>query len=169
MIGLIALAILGGWFFVALKASRYICTKVKNEKIKRILSPLLVVLIFIAPVMDEVIGAFQFKTLCSTETKLIVDENATGKTVVYENVPNKIIHGYAIPITESTESYKDVESKNIVIKWNVFRARGGWLSRNLRVLQYDKPYIFDGVCLSPKWNPSIFSDLKITETTNHLR
>jgi hypothetical protein len=161
--GLILLFILCAWGYASYSLAILIAQPIKNPEIKTGVNIALLVLIFIAPVADDIIGGFQFRALCSESAVLVVDEErARGKTVTSQNIESKKHDEYFVPIVESYESYKAVGSNETIISWNVFRAQGGLLSRSLGLFQSSKPYTFTGVCTSPKWKNTIFSDLKIT-------
>lgn len=163
MSGIIILFVLGVWGVISYFCVKLALWRVKDSNIKIFTSILLISLMFIAPIADEIIGGFQFRELCRDHTIFILNETtARGKSVAYQNIAQKKYDNYLVPIVESQELYKDIVSNEIVVYWNVFRAEGGILSRSLNLFESTKPYTFNGVCISPVWRKTIFSDLNIT-------
>lgn len=162
MIGLFALLFFVLWGFIAYKIPEFLTKKMKTEKYRKITIPVLGVLIFFVPVVDEIIGGFQFRELCSEKVELIVDEKrAKGRVVVAQPIQYVSIDDYFVPISLEYFSYKDRITDEVLVSWISLRTDGGWLSRSLNILSSKKPYTFNGVC-TPKKIKTILSDLQLT-------
>jgi hypothetical protein len=162
MIGVLFYGVLGLWGFFTYKFSGFLVKKIKQEIVKYCVQGTVFVLMFIAPVADEIIGGIQFRSLCNENAILVVDQaKVKGKTVISQELKRENINNYLLPITTEYFSFKDIDSDEILVSWNVFYAKGGWLSRSLNFFGSTKPYIFDGTCGSPKWKKTIFSDLNV--------
>lgn len=149
MAGLFLLAILSLWILICLLITRFIFKNTEKKYIKKIFIPIVFLLILTAPVMDEIIGGFQFRALCNKNSLLIFDEEKIkGKTVIYQRVRDNYIYQYLIPVLERNWSYKDISTGEIVISWKSYEAKGGWLSHFIGFPQGSPPYTFDGYCSS---------------------
>lgn len=163
MSGLIFLIFLAIWGVGVFFLVKLIVKPIANSNIKLGMNISLIALIFIAPVADEIVGGVQFRLLCNEQLKFVVNRTEfKDRVVVYQEVENKKYNNYMVPIVESYESYRALNSNELVIGWNVFRAEGGLLSRSLNLFESDKPYTFSGICISPKWKKSVFADFNIT-------
>ena len=149
MSGLILLFILGVWGFASYSLARLIVGSIKNSNVRVAAHGVLMVLLFLAPVADDIIGGFQFRALCRDEAIFVIDiEKAKGATVV--TLPNRDteLTDYILPIKKRYWEYKNVVTGETLISWNDFYAKGGWLSRTIGFPQGSPPYTFNGVCLS---------------------
>ena len=85
MSGIIFFGILAVWFFVAIKLTGFLASGIQTQSKRNWLYPLILIVVFIAPVLDEIVGGFQFRALCTPENMLIYDaEKVRGKTVEYK-------------------------------------------------------------------------------------
>jgi len=162
MSGLIFISILAFWIFVCYRFCILIFCRVKNIYVRNAISIFFSIFIFLMPVIDEIVGALKFNKLCSENLYLKYDKNsASVKYVFSDGARETQIDGSPVAIFERVSSFKDVKTGAVVIEWNSLRAEGGRLSKMLNLFQSDKPYIFDGSCISSEWKKTIFSDLNI--------
>ncbi|MDR3054586.1 MAG: hypothetical protein LBU53_04195 [Zoogloeaceae bacterium] len=137
MSGLILLAIIG--LFVAVlnffRKWLFSCCgkKLDTHKIRLVANVVFWVFAFTLPVADEIIGAFQFRALCDTNTTFKIDaEKIKGKTVnVVLDPLNKKISGLMLPVDFTRQAYRDAETNEEYASLIVYDARGGWLMRSL--------------------------------------
>lgn len=131
MIGLTALAVLGFWVFIVLKISKILTKFIKAEKIKKFAVPLVFMLVFCAPVSDEIVGRLQFYRLCATEAKVWVAPNAS-EIVAARRKDTAMIQrsGFVFPIREQSGIYLDVETGKPFYTFKAFHTPGGFLMRN---------------------------------------
>lgn len=163
MIGLAFLAVITLWGFVCYKLAGFIFKRNEHLTIKKIGVGALTVFFFLLPVVDEIIGGFQFRYLCKENVEVFIDkDNAKNKVVIYKSIGNKTWLNYFVPISKNNTSYVDAVTGELLIGWNTYRAKGGWLSRSLNLMESNAPYTFNGVCGPEKFNKSILSDLNIT-------
>jgi len=119
------------------------------------------VLLFPLPVADEIVGKAQFRNLCSEHTVIKVDpEKARGKKVFLREGTIVEVPGMAVSIKRHPWNYADVESKEILLSYEVFYAKGGLLMRSLGISETGAPLIFPGYC-GPKNERAVFDELKI--------
>jgi predicted membrane protein len=162
MSGLVFILILAFWIFVCYRFSILIFCRVKNIYVRSVISIVFSIFIFFIPVIDEIIGALKFNELCSENLYLKYDKNFENvKYVFSDGVRETQIDESPIAIFERVSSFKDVKTSSVVIEWNSLHAEGGRLSKMLNLFQSDKPYVFDGSCISSEWKKTIFSDLNI--------
>lgn len=146
MSGLILLFILCAWGFASYSLAKLIAQPIKTPNIKTGVNIALLVLIFIAPVADDIIGGFQFRALCRESAVITIDEEkARGKSVLGDS-KNIALTSYMLPINNRHAIYRDTDTKEILLSWNEYRAKGGWLSRLIGFPQGSPPYTFNGVC-----------------------
>lgn len=147
MSGLILLFVLGVWGFASYSLARLIVGSIKISNVRVVAHGVLMVLLFLAPVADDIVGGFQFRALCGEGAIIRVEENkARGKTVYLEDIVTENIKGFLIPIKKQIWSYRDINSNESLLVWNYYHAQGGWLSRLIGFPQGSPPYTFNGSC-----------------------
>ncbi|MEN0036681.1 MAG: hypothetical protein AAGC78_06420 [Cellvibrio sp.] len=162
MNGAIFLSLLVFWGFVCYRFCFLIFGKIKSLYFKRIISAIFLIFMFFLPVIDEVFGAIKFNALCNEKLFLKYDKDFSFvKNVFSDGAKESLINGVPIDIFEKVSSFKDVKTGAVVIEWNSLRADGGKLSKMLNLFQSNKPYVFEGYCISSEWKKTIFSDLNI--------
>jgi hypothetical protein len=163
MLGLLFFGILGLWAFAAYKLSKFVVKFIALDIVRKVTILPVFLLVLISPVLDEIIGGFQFRSLCSKNAVLVVDEEkARGKSVIYQKVKDRELKGYLIPILERYWSYKDVSNDEILVGWTDYEATGGWLSRAMSFNSSDNPLTFIGHCAPEDGGSTIFKKLNIT-------
>ena len=146
MSGLILLFILCVWGAASFFLAKFIAKPIKNDGIQTGAIITLAALLFVAPVTDDIIGGFQFRALCSESAIITIDEEkARGKSVLGDS-KNIALTSYILPINNRHAIYRDIDTKEVLLSWNEYRAKGGWLSRLIGFPQGSPPYTFNGVC-----------------------
>jgi len=161
MSGLIALVVLFIWGFICYQLSKLLMKKIASPIAKNFGIGFLLLLFFLLPVADDIIGGFQFRSLCKEDARMFIDEGKAKGTTVYFVGNDVELFGYILPITKKTWSYKDAHTKEVVISWNEYRAKGGWLSHVIGFPQGNPPYTFNGVCYPVDSGSAIFDKLNI--------
>ena len=164
MIGLMVLLVLCVWMFLANVIAKYILSHMQLDagKKKTLIHIGLYILVFIAPVADEIIGGFQFRAMCMPENLLIYDENKLkSRSVVPRDVPLQTIDK-VIPIVVSTGQWEDHKTGELLVTYKLLHAKGGWLSRLIGFPEGNAPFTFDGYC-GPKGYYSLFEKLNVTK------
>jgi|TARA_R110002126_G_scaffold22656_3_gene80488 hypothetical protein len=187
MSGIILILILVTWVFVA-KNLAVLFSSIFNlpkGNVKRVIIGGSFILILIFPIVDEVVGWFQFNTLCTTDNTLLYDKDKVyGKSVVRRDIPlstgwpmstertnskHKGIAMYtlhkAIPIVVTTAQWEDSETGELLITYRLLQAEGGWLSHLIGFPQGAPPYIFDGRCSSKEYY-ELFNNLNVNRVKN---
>lgn len=173
MSGLLLILVLGVWVSIAVVIGQKLTSKLKDSKFKPFITFLVIVAIIPLPVVDDIVGGFQFRALCKQGYPPVFDEaEARGKTVKLKQVPIQIlnlkpymgiprtdIEYTTIPIREESWEYVDHVTGETLISWKDYHAQGGWLSRLIGFPQGSPPYTFNGVC-------SIHSNFLILKNLN---
>lgn len=164
MTGLLLIFVFGVWFMVAKWIASKIVADINSPKAKKVAKPLILVLLMLAPLADEVMGGVQFYALCSKEAVLKVDEEkARNKIVISQGASNEYLTGYMLPIGKQYWSYKDIDTGEILVSWNEFRAKGGIFIRTLGISETDSPILFSGVCYPEGSGSPVFKKLNISK------
>jgi hypothetical protein len=153
MSGLIFLAVVGLWGWLAFKLSRFISGRLAQGRWAKPLTALLFLVLLPLPVIDEIIGGFQFRALCKEKAVLTlnVDEaSLKGKTVSTLAEPsNQAVENTAVGIYYSHYSYRDVEDGKELLNFTEIRATGGWLVRALTGQRDITPLTFNQSSCTP--------------------
>jgi hypothetical protein len=165
MSGLIFLAIVGLWVWLAFKLSRFISSRLVQGRWAKPLTALLFLVLLPLPVIDEIIGGFQFRALCDKDAKLVFNVDPAslkGKTVRDVVEPyNKDVEGTAVRISYSHYSYRNVEDGKELLNFSIFRAKSGWLVQTLSGQNDMTPLTFNRSTCSPL--PQTDFGLKLTQ------
>lgn len=150
MIGLLALALLVLWACAAFAISILMAAQLKPTRWR----PLIVLLVFSIllplPVIDEIVGGFQYRALCAEHASQFrlraIDPK--GKRVRLTIDPsNKYIAGTAIPIRHTREIYRDVVSGEEIVSLDLYVASGGIL---MRTIGFSSPIMIGNPACSPE-------------------
>jgi len=76
MSGIILIVILAAWFFLVKKLTGLCVMKMQEGVKKTTVTVVIFILLFVAPVADEIIGGFQFRAMCTPENLLIYNVRA---------------------------------------------------------------------------------------------
>lgn len=126
---------------------------------------LMLLALLVAPFIDEVIGKYQFDSLCKANSIEGADlSKARGRTVKVEYGESRPVKRAILPIKESDVRFRDASSGEILIEHKNFHAGGGWLMRYTWVsLGANHPMLFDGDCIDFLSRKSVFSAHGITQ------
>lgn len=131
--GLIALLVIALWLALCVYLARRIPHWLGMQRLRRVATVVLVPVLLVLPVMDEVIGGFQFRALCRENAVFKVDaEKIKGKTIGIVIEPlNKNVDNTIVRIYYSHHSYRDIETQEELASFNDYTADGGWFFRSL--------------------------------------
>lgn len=111
-------------------------------------------LIFTSPLADEIVGGRQFARLCAKNSSIQVDrEKAASRTVYLDFVQRKEVDGTWVPVSLEHWQYVDATTRELVVSYNILRAKGGWLIRSLSLFEGDVPLTFESSC-APENRPA---------------
>jgi hypothetical protein len=163
MIGLLFLATVGVWLLACIWLANKLGNMIPRPR-WRVAAKTLSLLILIAlPFVDEVIGKHQFEALCRTNGIESADvSKARGKTVTVKYKGDRLLAGTVIPIHETDVLFSDVETGEILVQYNIYRASGGWVMRYTWLsMESDRPMLFPSGCNDFSERSAIFSKNKI--------
>lgn len=105
------------------------------------MAPVIFVALLALPVLDEVIGGFQFRALCEREAVLVLGvTNPAGRVARYKAEPsNARVSGTAIPIFRSHIEYHDATTAELIAQYDSYVAKGGLLVRTLGISESNSP------------------------------
>ncbi len=147
--GLIIVFVLCIWILLANVIAKFFLSRIKLEAgIKKRLAHIgFFVLVFIAPVADEIIGGFQFRAMCAPDNLLIYDaDKVRGASVQYKDVPSYSVDDMILPVRVTQGEWVNPDSGEVLITHRIFYSSGGWLSRLIRFPEGNSPLTFNGQC-----------------------
>mgnify|MGYP007022655249 CR=1 FL=1 len=158
MTGLLALIILGLFLFIVWKITGFIY-KLLNDRFKFKTShkgwvkPLVFVGVLILVFSDEIVGYFQFKSICNkaTDKGVVMSEKIStlkpdSKTVLYRSFSRESPLAGRFPIEIAKRGINRMTaSGDVLIYEPYYYAKRGWLKRAL-ALDGSAPLLFRGKC-----------------------
>ncbi len=163
MSGIILLVILTLWFIFVVKLTVFFISKIALKTQKKWMYPVVFILLFIAPVADEIIGGFQFRALCTPENLLVYDvDKLRGKIVVPRDIPMKTLDKI-IPIVVTIGAWEDAGTGELLLTYKIISAKGGWLSHFIG--GGTSFFTFNGKCSSKEYY-KLFEKLNVTKLEN---
>ena len=103
-------------------------------------------IIFTLPAVDEIIGKYQFKSLCAKNSIVHISDNVEGRIVYLMDTPDSKLEGYILPVKAQIWKFADIKNNEIVIDYKVLYSRGGFLGGGLHLTDDGGPVIFNGIC-----------------------
>lgn len=150
MAGLIVWSIFGLWVWFVVKTSNVLSSWITPGRWRWPIAALLFAVLLPFPVLDEIIGGFQFRALCEKNAKLTFNvDPATlkGKSVRgYAKPLDETIGGTLVRITHTHEIYRDADGGQDLLSLDSYRAKGGLLIRLLSMENNMTPMTFTSSC-----------------------
>lgn len=148
MTGILLLGVAGIWFVAVL----LICATTARNLPKRPWRYPLVGILFLGlitlPLVDEIVGGYQFKLLCDRYAVQYIDEQyVRGRRVL--SVPSgsdKYAEGTVLKIRIAPWVYRDADTGRILVSYHTLHASGGWFIRVLGISETKRPLIFESSC-----------------------
>lgn len=165
MTGIFLVIVVAIWIVFIKWLTPKLVSSIKHARLKQAASVLVFVFLLILPVMDEIIGGFQFRALCETKGEIskIDEEKARGKNVLMELSQGVSVGGMVLKTSEQTYSFIDADTYTVLFTYKVFSSDGGVLIRLLGISETDAPLTFKNVCGPPNVS-TIFKRLNM----NHI-
>jgi hypothetical protein len=156
MIGIAFLVGIVLWVTVAVMVSKRIPRWIGMTKHTTVVSLLVFPLVLAAPIADDLIGRWQFYRLCDREAVVTLSPDwEKVKRAKYESTSQKSLDGYFIPINSGGGKYIDLETGKVFMTFQMFFARGGFLTRPLNLSSQDTTcYPRDIVAINKQINTS---------------
>jgi hypothetical protein len=116
------------WATVAFLVSKRIPRWLGITKNQTIISVLLFPLVFVAPIADELIGRWQFYSLCDREAVVTLSPDwVKVKQARRVSLPRSDVTGAFVPIYSQGSEYIDVETGKIFMTHPHFYTYGGFI------------------------------------------
>jgi hypothetical protein len=166
MTGLLLIAVVAGWLFVAWWIAKKATAKITASGKKTALRVGITALLMALPLTDEIVGGFQFRALCSENAELkIVPDYVKGRVTRLTIDPaNEYLKGTAIPIRFSEKVYTDIHTNEEIARFKSFVAKGGKFIHLLGISQTNAPLTIGRASCSPedKFGRALPSQYKFT-------
>jgi hypothetical protein len=135
MIGLVFFGAIGLWIMLVRWFTRWLFSRdmlrFLNRKYRFVLMVLFWVGIHFVLIADEIVGSYQFRSLCQEKARLEIDPNKIKGKFVSGVLMSKTLHHAAIPIRHVYISYRDVDTDEEYASHNTYHAGGGRLMRSI--------------------------------------
>lgn len=148
MTGILLIAVAIAWLIAVLAATRWVVRRVNSPAMKVVSCLVLFPVLLVLPVADELVGKQQFDSLCKKYAVQVIDEkHAMNRRVSFERRnSDEFAKGTAVRIRIDPYIYRDVETKNVLIRFHILTAQGGWLIRTLGISETTSPLLFRSGC-----------------------
>jgi hypothetical protein len=161
--GLIFIFIFGLWLTVCIYWARQAPEWFGVGRFKWVVSVLFFTLLLPLPLVDEIVGGWQFKKLCEANVVRVNKETARGRMVYYD------LGGYEVPVPgtwvkvwKMSSRYLDVTTGELVLSFDHFRAEGGHLFPGFD--SGHDPLTFKGECHPPdSFNKNFVAGFGLTQ------
>ncbi len=91
-----------------------------------LLGAVIFLVLLIGPFVDHIVGMRQFEKLCAEQTGLqIYPGAANAKRGTMRSVDIDRLKGFAIPINQQKREIIDLDTREVIARYNYFSTRGG--------------------------------------------
>lgn len=148
MIGLLVLGAVAIWLWACMWLARKVSNVIVKPKWRTAVRLIALLALLSVPFVDEIIGKHEFETLCKENGIESVDvSKARGKSVKVEYEERELLTDTVMPIYETDVLFKDAYSGEILIKYKIYDAEGGWLMRHTWLnMGSSHPMLFPSGC-----------------------
>jgi len=153
MTGIFLLIVVGLWIWACVAITHLVLRRIDARWWRWPLALVVFGLLLVVPVIDEIIGGFQFRSLCEKGAVLTIDaEKTSGKTVrVVIEPSNEVVAGQALRTLRSHYSYQAVGNGEEVASYDTYAVNGGWFIRALGISESSSPLLIGApYCGPPK-------------------
>lgn len=162
MSGLLFFAAVAIWFIVLIWLVNKIGNLLPDQSWRSFAKLIIFVSLLPLPLIDEIVGGWQFAQLCKANVVRIDKETARGRRV-YDD-----LSGYQVPVPgtwvkvwKMTSRYLDATTGELVMSFDQLRAEGGHLFPGFD--SGHDPLIFKGTCAPPNvGDMSLYTELGLT-------
>jgi len=130
MAGIILFAALGAWFMLALGVAVLVAKKTIKERWGIPLSVFIFLIILVAPIVDDIVGSWQFNALCNEHSDIYIDyEAAKGKEVYLADNSFIKVNSSWVGMSLDPWRYLDAETDEVIFSFYLITRGGGYFSR----------------------------------------
>ena len=168
MSGLFLIAVVALWVWLVFKMSKVVTSWIAQGLWRWPVAALMFLVLLLLPVIDEIVGGFQFRALCEKNAVFRMGVEKPEGRVTRESInpSNEVVSGTAITIYDTGIQYTDVQSGELVVKFHRYVAKGGALIRMLGISEGNAPITMGRSSCSPTQarGESVHRTLKFTVT-----
>jgi hypothetical protein len=146
MSGLLFLGVVALWFFAAKWLAQRIGNLLPDRPWRVVAKVFIFALLLPLPLIDEIVGGWQFKRLCEANVVRVNKESARGRTVYLADVQDIGVPKTWIPMVQQHWQFLDAKTNESILSYERFLAIGGVLIRTLSISEGNAPLIFKGTC-----------------------
>jgi hypothetical protein len=153
MTGLLLIGVAALWFWFAIWFGQKIGSLLPDRPWRMLVQLALIALLIPLPLIDEIVGGWQFRKLCRKHDAIRLDRENIKNSVIYSAAqPASYVDGTWVPVRKQTWSYKFKKTGLMAMQYDSFHAKGGWLISTLRISEGNAPLLFRDSCF-PNENP----------------
>lgn len=147
MSGLLLIGVAILWLWLALFIARWAVKEIKAPLLQLAIATGIFTGLLIAPLGDEIVGKYQFKSLCHKNGRQQIDfQRIAGRKVLLSTGEYKDVSGTILETSAARERLLDPKSMEPLVTYLDYRSKGGWLIRALGISQTNAPLMFDASC-----------------------
>lgn len=145
MTGLLFLAVLALWFYAVKWMVKKIVSRLPDRPWRSTAKWCIFALLLPLPLIDEIVGGWQFKQLCEANVVRVNKETARGRTVYPEGGAYEILlPGTWVKVWKMSFRDLDLATGEVVVSFDHLRAEGGHLFPGFD--SGHEPMTFKGTC-----------------------
>jgi hypothetical protein len=135
MIGLLFFVLIAIWLYVSIWLSLKISRRLPFPAWRSPLTGALIAVFMVLPLIDEVVGAYQFKELCRKFASTIQIDltSARGRTIYFARETPLELQRIPVRVEMRPVHFVDIATGETVVAYNELSNGGGWLSHPLRL------------------------------------
>jgi hypothetical protein len=143
MIGMLLIAVVLLWIAASAWLAQRFGSLFPEKRWRKGLKVILFAVFLVVPLIDEIVGGSQFRSLCRENAVLKIDRvRIKGKTIrVVIDPSNGDVEDTTIRIFHSRFSYRDVKTNEELATYSRYVAEGGWLVRTLGMDSHMPPLV----------------------------
>lgn len=163
MTGLLLIVVVAIWIAIVIWLARKFVSFLPDRSWRRFVQLGVFVMLFPLPLVDEIVGGWQFARLCKQHGTIQVDrEKVKGATIYYVPTDSVDIKGLWLPVRHQAWRHVYKSTGAMAMQYDSFHATGGWLIRTLRISEGNVPLLFRDSCY-PQENPvALMKSLDVT-------
>ena len=163
MTGLLLLSVAAIWLTLVIWLRNVIAKQLPAAWWRAPMRLLIFAVLLPLPVLDEIVGGWQFKQLCKGNSTIQVDRaTAVGKTVYFVPQANVEVKGTWVRVVLQPKRFVDATTGETVVSYNTLIAAGGRFIRMLGISEGGMPLTFRGTCEPSESVKDLFKSLQIT-------
>jgi len=153
MSGLLFFAVVALWLYALKWIVQLIGDRLPARRWRPVAKLGIFVLLLPLPLIDEIVGGWQFAQLCKQHNTIQVDrEKVRGSTIYYVPTDSIDIKNLWLPVRHQSWKHVYQTTGLMAMRYDTFHATGGRLIRTLRISEGNVPLLFRDSCF-PQEDP----------------